>query len=74
MAWVLLSYAFLKTFTPYIVNLFYQRLIPDELRLEPVHHRIIPNLYLFLIAVALYIVGKAFQKGYILQEEEALTV
>src|SRR5688500_1374284 len=29
MAWVLLSYALLKTFAPYIVNLFYRRLIPE---------------------------------------------
>lgn len=74
MAWVLLSYALLKTFAPYILNLFYQRLIPDELRLESVEYRVINNLYLFLIAVALFIIGKAFQKGYILQEEEALTI
>jgi len=74
MAWVLFSYALFKTFAPYIINFFYQRLIPEELRLEPIGYRIINILYLFLIAVALYIVGKAFQKGYSLQEEEELTV
>ena len=74
MAWVLLSYAFLKTFTPYIVNLFYQRLIPDELRLESVEYRVINNLYLFLIAIALFIISKAFEKGYNLQQEQDLTI
>jgi len=74
MALVLLVYTVLKILAPYILNFIYRKQIPDELQLEPFHYGVINNLYLFLIAIALFIIGKAFQKGYNLQEEEELTV
>lgn len=74
MAYVLFFCTFLKVFSPYILKLFYRKMIPDEFSLEPVINAIVSNIYLFLIASVLFFVGKAFQKGYNLQEEEDLTV
>jgi len=74
MAYVLFFCTFLKVFFPYILNFFYRKMIPDEFHLEPLSSAIINNIYLFLIALVLFFVGKAFQKGYNLQEEEELTV
>ena len=73
-AYVLFFCTFLKVFSPYILNFFYRKMIPKEFHLEPVSSAIISNIYLFLIALVLFFVGKAFQKGYNLQEEEELTV
>ena len=74
MALVLFVYASLTMLAPYMIKFVFRKLIPEELRLEPFSSRIEANLYLFLIAIALFIIGKAFQKGYNLQEEEDLTV
>ncbi|HEV8272261.1 MAG TPA: DUF2975 domain-containing protein [Chitinophagaceae bacterium] len=74
MAYVLFVCTFLKVFSPYILNLFYRKIIPKEFQLEPVISATINNIYLFLIALVLFFVGKAFQKGYNLQQEQDLTI
>ena len=74
MALVLFVYASLTMLAPYMIKFIFRKLIPEELRLESFSSRIEANLYLFLIAIVLFIIGKAFQKGYNLQEEEDLTV
>ena len=74
MAYVLFFCTFLKVFSPYILNLFYRKMIPDEFSLEPVSYAIINNIYLFLIALVLFFIGKAFQRGYNLQQEQDLTI
>lgn len=74
MAFVLFFCTFLKVFSPYILDFFYRKMIPKEFRLEPVSSAIISNIYLFLIALVLFFVGKAFQRGYNLQQEQDLTI
>jgi hypothetical protein len=74
MAYVLFFCTFLKVFSPYILNFFYRKMIPDEFSLEPVISAIVNNIYLFLIALVLFFIGKAFQRGYKLQQEQDLTI
>ena len=70
----LITLALLYITEPYFMHLLYKRLIPAELWLEPLWPRIYSKLYLFLIAGVIFIIGKAFKRGYRLQQEEDLTV
>ena len=74
MAYVLFFCTFLKVFFPYILNFFYRKMIPDEFSLEPMISAIVNNIYLFLIALVLFFIGQAFQRGYNLQQEQDLTI
>ena len=74
MALVLFIYAGIITMAPFIVRFFFRHLIPDNFEILPLQWRLTNNLYLFLIAIGLFIVGKAFQRGYKLQQEQDLTV
>ena len=74
MAGTLITLTLLYIFMPYFLHFFYKPKIPAELWLEPLWPRIYSKLYLFLFAGVIFIIGKAFRKGYRLQEEEDLTV
>ena len=74
MAYVLFFCTFLKVFSPYIMDFIYRKIIPKEFHLEPVSTAIINNIYLFLIALVLFFVGNAFQRGYKLQQDQVLTI
>jgi len=76
MSIVLFIITLLTIFMPYVFRLFYQKIIPEEftLTLPSLWQSVFNNLYMLLIAIALFIIGKAFQKGYKLQQEQDLTI
>jgi hypothetical protein len=71
---VLLVYALSVTTAPYLFRLIFQDLIPQELVLIPFTSNLLSHLYLYFGSLALYLVGKAFGRGYSLQQDNALTV
>ena len=74
MTWTLIALGLLSIIAPYLIHLFYIPIIPSEIWLEPLWPRVYSKLYLFLIAAVIFIIGKAFAKGYRLQEEQDLTI
>lgn len=74
MAFVLFSFVTVKIFAPYLIKFAYRKSIPSEFRLESIEYPLTNNMYLLVIAVALFMVAKAFQKGYNLQQEQDLTI
>ena len=74
MTWTLIALGLLSIIAPYLIHLFYIQIIPSEIWLEQLWPRIYSKLYLFLIAAVIFIIGKAFAKGYRLQEEQDLTI
>ena len=74
MAVILLVYAILFILSPYLFKLIYHTLIPNEFMLPPFVTTLQKLLPVCLIAIGLFIIGKAFEKGYNLQRENALTI
>ncbi len=74
MAYVLFAYALASTLIPYVLKFFFRKLIPDDFKYQSIIQSLLNNLYLFLIAIAIFIIAKAFQKGYKLQQEQDLTI
>ena len=71
---VLLGWMVVKILSPYILWLIYRKMIPDDFIMPNFWQLIWDNGQLFFIAVAIYIIGKAFQKGNNLQNEQDLTI
>lgn len=74
MALVALIYTLIAIISPYLFGFFYRYMIPEELTLTPFIQTFFTQLPLLLIAVGLFLISKAFQRGYKLQQENALTI
>lgn len=61
-------------FTPYLLWLFFHHIIPDELGLKPFWEILLQQLPWMLGALGAFLIGKAFEKGYKLQQENTLTI
>ncbi len=74
MALFLAMIAVLKVIMPYLMHFIYRDLIPADFSLPSAGTALWKNSYLFLIALALFIIGIAFKKGLRLQQDQELTV
>lgn len=74
MTYVMFIYACLSLFTPYILRLFFWRMIPSDFELGSFWHALVNNLYLFIIAAILMMISVAFHRAHLLQRENELTV
>jgi len=74
MSVALFIYSLLAIFFPYLLRVLFWKTIPDDFILPRIWESVFNNLYTVLVAVGLFLIGKAFQKGYMLQEEQDLTV
>lgn len=74
MAIVLLVLLIIKTTVPYIIHLFLRNRIPPEFSRVAFWPELVRSLPWFLVAAALFIIGKAFESGYKLQQEQDLTI
>jgi hypothetical protein len=66
--------ALLSLFSPYIVGFFFRNVVPSDFKRAPILVGIWDVVWLFLISIAVFITGKAFQKGNTLQKEQDLTI
>jgi hypothetical protein len=73
-AYAMLAWAVLRIAGPYFLRLLFGKMIPSEFELLPVGQTLIKNLNLLFIGIALFLVAKAFQRGFKLQQEQDLTV
>ena len=70
-------YIIFKIGIPYILNFIFRKSIPDEFELKVLGDDgsgITVLFFLILATVSLFLIGKAFQKGYNLQQEQDLTI
>ena len=74
MAIVLLVASLTAVAAPYLFKLFFRSIIPDELALKPFWEAFIDQLPALLTAPGVFLIGKAFERGYKLQRENALTI
>ena len=74
MAWALFIYTLLALIIPYVLKFIYRDVIPSEFVLDPFIYHLQSRVYLFLIAIGLFVVGKAFERGHRIQKENALTI
>jgi hypothetical protein len=74
MAVVLFVYGLLAIATPYILKLFYNSIILEDFTLKPFTQTFFSYLPLLLSALGLFLISKAFKRGYNLQQENALTI
>jgi hypothetical protein len=61
-------------FGPYILDLFLRFIIPADFKRPPILEGIWTVVWLFVLSIAVYITGKAFQKGNTMQKEQDLTI
>lgn len=64
----------LYLFGPYIMDLFLRSIIPADFKRPPLTDGLGKICWLFVLSIAVYITGKAFQKGNTLQKEQDLTI
>ncbi|HEX6334511.1 MAG TPA: DUF2975 domain-containing protein [Flavisolibacter sp.] len=69
-----LVYALLGTFLPYVLRLIFQDLIPHELELVSFSRNLFSQISTYFMALVLYLISLAFQKGYSLQQDNSLTI
>jgi Protein of unknown function (DUF2975) len=74
MAIVLLIYGLMAIAMPYLLKLFYNKIIPEDFALKPFTQTFFSYLPLLLSALGLLLISKAFKRGYKLQQENALTI
>jgi hypothetical protein len=74
MAYIMFAYALLSTLAPFTLHLIFRKIIPDDFQQKSFSRILISNLYLFFIAIVIFIIRKAFNRGYKLQQEQDLTV
>jgi hypothetical protein len=71
----LLMFVFLvNSFALPVIRLIFNRKIPAEFEAPDIPASMYDNILYFILAVVLFIIGRAFRKGYILQQEQELTV
>jgi hypothetical protein len=59
---------------PYVFDLFLGNMIPDEFKCVSIVEGLSKTCWIFLLAIVVYIIGKAFQKGNTLEKEQDLTI
>ena len=74
MAWALFIYTLLALIIPYVLKFIYRDIIPSDFVLNPFIYYLQSKVYLFLIVIGLFVVGKAFERGHRIQKENALTI
>ena len=77
MSLVLFIYIGSKVITPYLLNFIFRKYIPAEFELHVFEGNgagISAFIFLVLAATALFLIARAFQKGYNLQQEQDLTI
>lgn len=74
MTQVLLCWGVLNMLSPYILRLLFGKMIPDDFTLPGFWQMLNDNLGIFILVLAIFITGKAFQKGNRLQKEQDLTI
>jgi hypothetical protein len=74
MSIALFVYALACATTPYILRIIFRDLIPQEFVLESFGRALLGQLSTFVGALGLYMISKAFERGYKLQQENALTI
>jgi hypothetical protein len=74
MALALFVYALASATVPYILRFIFRDLIPQEFMLESFGRVLLSQLSSFVAALGLYMISKAFRRGYKLQQENALTI
>lgn len=74
MALALGVYAIIATCGSYILEWFFRNTIPNEFHLPSFGRTLFEGLYLYMIALAIFIIALAFQRGYKLQQENSLTI
>jgi hypothetical protein len=65
-------YALITLFTPYFFKMIFN--IPGDFKPEPFIQSFFGKIFILFFALALYIIGLAFQRGYNLQQEQKLTI
>jgi hypothetical protein len=70
----LLVWGLVQLLSPYILWFFFRNIIPDDFMLPAFRQQLWDNCELFIWAIAIFITGKAFQKGNKLQNEQDLTI
>lgn len=61
-------------FGPYIMDLFLRIIVPADFKRAPFAEGLGTPCWLFVLSIAVYITGKAFQKGNTMQKEQDLTI
>lgn len=74
MTYFMFIYASLSLFSPYLLKLFFWKMIPNDFALTPFWLALLNNLYLFFIAAILMMISVAFNRAHLLQREQELTV
>jgi Protein of unknown function (DUF2975) len=74
MAVVLLIYGLMSIAAPYLFKLIYNNIIPEEFVLKPFTQTFFSYLPFLFSSLGLFLISNAFQRGYNLQQENALTI
>lgn len=67
-------FGLLYLFGPYILNLFLRIIVPVDFKRAPFTEGLSTPCWLFVLSIAVFITGKAFQKGNTMQKEQDLTI
>ncbi len=70
----LFLFTLIKLCAPYIIRFFFRKKIPAEMELTPFTQLVSNNMSLIFSFIAVFLLMKAFKKGYKLQQEQDLTV
>jgi hypothetical protein len=68
------AFGLLYLFGPYILDLFLRFIVPADFKRAPFTEGLSTPCWLFVLSIAVYITGKAFQKGNTMQKEQDLTI
>ena len=74
MAWALLAWAFINICSRYVLWFFFRNMITDDFNKPGIGAILWQNSWMIVIAIAVFITGRAFQKGNQLQKEQDLTI
>lgn len=74
MSYVLFAQILIGLTLPYIVGYVFRHQIPPDFERMSFFFSLLDKIYPLSIATALFIIGKAFQRGYNLQQEQNLTI
>lgn len=64
----------LSLFLPYILDLFLRNVVPNDFKRVTLKEGLWNTFWIFLLSIAVFITGKAFEKGNRLQQEQDLTI
>lgn len=73
-AFTLLIISLITLLVPYLLSFFFRHTIPEELVLKPFWETLVDQLPVILSVPGVFLIGKAFERGYKLQQENILTI